>query len=109
MPRFGAQPACAVSPAAPYFDGYSAGRTYIKHPTANAKAAVEEALSRHPEGVMLSGSHAVVAIRNENGTIYYSDPGWVAARGHNVTLGNTWVQVGHSMGYANLSYMLAID
>ena len=113
LPKFGARPVPAVSTASPYFNGFSGGRTYIKNPATNAQAAVTEALKRNPEGVLLyfdgDGSHAVVAIRCTNGAIFYSDPGRVEARGHNVTFSNTWVQVGHSMGYGSLQYMLAID
>ena len=113
LPKFEAQAVCAVAASSPYFSDFRGGKTYIKNPAANGEAAVREALAAHPEGVMLyfsgSGSHAVVAIRCQDGTIYYSDPGRVAERGHNVTLSNTWVQVGHGMNYAHLSYMLAID
>ena len=113
LPKFEAQAVCAVAASSPYFSDFRDGKTYIKNSAANGEAAVREALAAHPEGVMLyfsgSGSHAVVAIRCQDGTIYYSDPGRVAERGHNVTLSNTWVQVGHGMNYAHLSYMLAID
>ena len=112
LPKFEARAVCAVAASSPDFSDFRDGKTYIKNSAANGEAAVREALAAHPEGVMLyfsgSGSHAVVAIRCQDGTIYYSDPGRVAERGHNVTLSNTWVQVGHGMNYAHLSYMLAI-
>ena len=113
LAKFGVRPVAAVSASSPYYNGFSDGRTYIKNPAANGRAAIAEALTRNPEGVLVyfsgNGSHAVVAMRNSNGTIYYSDPGRVAARGHNVTLANTWVGVGHGMGYGNLQYIMAID
>ena len=113
LSKFGVRPVAAVSASSPYYNGFSDGRTYIKNPAANGRAAIAEALTRNPEGVLVyfsgNGSHAVVAMRNSNGTIYYSDPGRVAARGHNVTLANTWVGVGHGMGYGNLQYIMAID
>ena len=107
---------CAVPYDSDYLMSYSAetGKTFIKNPAKNYEAAVREALERHPEGVLCyfvrgRGSHAVVAIADENGTIRYNDAGRKAEKGENVAFEDTWCSHRHRMEYGDLAYMIAIS
>lgn len=79
--RFGAKFAPAVDTNSPYFESYTDGHaTYIKNPDKDdsvAVNAIKEALTLHPEGVMVrfeTYPHTIVAVDYEGDTIYYNEP-----------------------------------
>jgi len=111
--NFGVVAAPALPDDSPYMAGVDGHSTSIKSKSKNYEAAVKEALEMHPEGVILyfkngEGAHAIVACKvDENGTIYYSDPG--RNKGRLLTFRETWVSHHHNMKYGNLSEMIALD
>lgn len=110
--NFGVKPVSGLASSSQYLSGFDGVYTYVKSPSSNYEAAVKEALSRNPEGVILyfkkgSDAHAVVACKLDNGDIYYSDPG--RNRTTLVDFANTWCKVGHNMSYTHLAYMIALD
>lgn len=110
--NFGVKPVCGLGASSPYLSSFNGTQTFIKNPSSNLEAAVKEALSRNPEGVILyfkkgSDAHAVVACKLANGKIYYSDPG--RNRSTLVDFSETWCKVGHNMSYKHLAYMIALD
>ena len=80
--RFGVSFASALSKDSPYYAGRdsSSGGTYIKNPTNDdniVRAALREALTLHPEGVMVRYSgypHTMVAVAFEGDIILFNDP-----------------------------------
>ena len=110
--NFGVKAVCALSPGSIYLYSFNGHKTYIVKPSANAKAAIKEALNIHPEGVILyfkSGSraHAIVACKYDGNTIYFSDPG--RKKTTLLVFKDTWVSYHHNMTYANLVEMIALD
>ena len=110
--NFGVKAVCALSPHSIYLSNFNGHKTYIVKPSANAKAAIKEALNIHPEGVILyfkSGSraHAIVACKYDGNTIYFSDPG--RKKTTLLLFKDTWVSYHHNMTYANLVEMIALD
>jgi hypothetical protein len=111
--NLGVVPAPALADSSVFFDGFEERSTKIKSKSKNYEAAVKEALKLHPEGVILyfkkgDAAHAIVACKvDENGTIFYSDPG--RRKGRLLTFKETWVSHHHHMSYANLSEMIALD
>ncbi len=106
---------CALSASSKYLADYDErwGWTYVKDPEKNATKAIREALDRNPEGVMCyfvkgNSMHGIVAIGYDSENIYYSDPGRVYDKGHNVTFNNTWCKKGHNMSYKHLSLIQAV-
>ena len=110
--NFGVKAVCALAPGSIYLSSFNGHKTYIVKPSANAQAAIKEALNIHPEGVILyfkSGSraHAIVACKYDGNTIYYSDPG--RKKTTLLVFKDTWVSYHHHMTYANLVEMIALD
>lgn len=110
--NFGVKTACALNSDSQYLKSFNGCQTYIKSPSVNAVPAIQEALDKHPEGVILSfrrGSkaHSIVACKYEGNTIYYSDPGRTSTK--LLTFNNTWVRYKHKMTYANLVEIVALD
>jgi hypothetical protein len=111
--RFGVVAAQALPENSPLMDSFGGRSTSIKSKVKNYEAAVKEALKLHPEGVIFyfkkgGAAHAIVACKvDENGTIYYSDPG--RNKGRLLTFKETWVRYHHHMSYGNLSEMIALD
>ena len=110
--NFGVKAVCALPAGSKYLSSFNGHKTYIKSPSSNYEAAVKEALTLHPEGVILyfkkgSEAHAIVACKVSGGTIYYSDPG--RNRDYLVDFANTWCKVGHSMSYKHLVEIVALD
>lgn len=111
--KFGVVAAPALAEGSPLLDGFDGRSTSIKSKSKNYEAAVREALELHPEGVILyfkkgDAAHAIVACKvDENGTIYYSDPG--RNKGRLLTFRETWVSHHHHMKYGQLSEMIALD
>ena len=111
--RFGVVAAPALPDGSAYLDGFYGRSTSIKSKAKNYETAVKEALKLHPEGVILyfkkaGAAHAIVACKvDENGTIYYSDPG--RNKGRLLSFKETWVSYHHRMSYGNLSEMIALD
>jgi len=111
--HFGMVAAPALADGSPLLDGFDGRSTNIKSKSKNYEAAVREALELHPEGVILyfkkgDAAHAIVACKvDENGTIYYSDPG--RNKGRLLTFRETWVSHHHRMKYRHLSEMIALD
>jgi hypothetical protein len=111
--NFGVIAAPALAEESALLDRFDGRSTRIKSKSKNYEAAVKEALKLHPEGVILyfkngKGAHAIVACKvDENGTIYYSDPG--RNKGRLLTFRETWVSHQHKMKYGNLSEMIALD
>ena len=72
----------ALSPNSPYFGGRDSGSggTYINNPSkddAITRAALKEALTLHPEGVMVRYAqypHTMVAVAYEGDVILFNDP-----------------------------------
>ena len=111
--RFGVVAAPVLPENSPLMDGFNGRSTSIKSKAKNYETTVKEALKLHPEGVILyfkkgEAAHAIVACKvDENGTIYYSDPG--RNKGRLLTFRETWVSYHHHMSYGNLSEMIALD
>jgi len=111
--RFGVVAAPALAEGSPLLDSFDGRSTSIKSKSENYEAAVKEALKLHPEGVILyfkkaGAAHAIVACKvDENGTIYYSDPG--RKKGRLLTFKETWTSCHHRMKYGHLSEMIALD
>jgi hypothetical protein len=110
--NFGVKPVCALCSDSKYLSCFDGHKTYIANPSRNGLRAVKEALSRHPEGVILwfkrgSKSHAVVACLNIDGTIYFSDPG--RKRDALLTFKDTWVYYAYRMNYGDIAEMIALD
>ncbi|MBQ2691572.1 MAG: Ig-like domain-containing protein, partial [Clostridia bacterium] len=115
--KYNLKAVCALPEDSGFIKTYDAEtrKTTVINPRKNGEAAIREAMRLHPEGVCCyfvgrGGKHMVVAIGfDEDGTIYYSDPGREAAKGFEVPLKQTWCGVGHGFGYGQLNYMLAFD
>jgi hypothetical protein len=110
--NFGVKAVCALPAGSQYLSGFDGHKTYIKNASANAEAAIKEALKLHPEGVILyfkkgSDAHAIVACKVSGGEILFSDPG--RNRTTLVNFANTWCKVGHNMSYKHLVEMIALD
>ncbi len=110
--NYGVKAVCATDFCSPYLERYEGFETYIKDPSANAIAAIQEALNKHPEGVICyfrrgTSAHAIVACRYKGNTIYYSDPG--RSRKSLLTFNYTWVWYHHRMNYGNLAFMVTLD
>jgi hypothetical protein len=110
--NFSVKPVCALPAGSKYLSSFDGHKTYMKNPSANAKAAIKEALKLHPEGVILyfkkgGDAHAIVACKILGDEIYFSDPG--RNRTTLVNFANTWCVVGHNMSYKHLVEMIALD
>lgn len=109
--NFGAQLVPALDESSAYFKSYDSARrgaTYLNiQSDDDVRAALAEALSRNPHGVMVRFEgypHTIVAVGYENGKIYFNDP--AAENMENVEFSGTCLA--RSFKLTDISYIQAL-
>ena len=109
---YGAKLVQAISSSSPYFDYFDNEKrcaTYLKFETEeDVKEALKEALSNHPEGVMVRFEgypHTIVAIAYDENDVYFNDP--ASTKAENVTFEHTCLAANFKL--TDISFIQALQ